>query len=302
MNTTRLILIFASIAFLQACRPKAKEKTEPAPEIEAMADLSYQKQEVTYSNASYSNKNYTISANSMASSSSVVNNHPPYYKQSGDKKRIIKDGYISIKADAINASKKSIDALLKKYDAYYETENLQNNNQSISYDLRIRVPANNFEKLISGIGNSEDEVTGKNINARDVTEEYVDTETRLATKRSFLQRYITLLAKASSVKDILEIEENIRVLQEEIESKEGQLNYLNDQISFSTLSINLYTEKEFKPHSKDSFFARIAKSFGSGWTSIVNFMLWMMSIWPLIFSVFIVIFVIRRINRKRRNG
>jgi hypothetical protein len=120
-------------------------------------------------------------------------------------KKIIKDGSVSLKSNDIQRSKKDIDDLIKELNAYYEREDLQNNDQTITYDLRIRVPANKFEQLISSIENGKDEVIGKNIQARDVTEEYIDIETRLANKREYLARYKQLLSKALTVKDILAV-------------------------------------------------------------------------------------------------
>ncbi|MCV9933308.1 DUF4349 domain-containing protein [Flavobacterium sp. LS1R47] len=219
------------------------------------------------------------------------------------KKKIIKDGNISVKTNDIAVSKKNIDELLKKLNAYYETEDLQNNDQAISYNLKIRVPADNFEKLISSIENGKDELTSKSIQARDVTEEFVDITTRLANKRDYLKRYKELLSKASTVKDILAIEENIRVIEEEIESKEGRLKYLSDQVSFSTLALNLYKEKEYvyKPQAQDKFSERIKNSISEGWTSIVDFLLWTIAIWPFIILITGIVYIVRKIRRKRKN-
>ncbi len=218
-------------------------------------------------------------------------------------KKIIKDGSISVKTNDINLSKKGIDDLLKKLNAYYESEDLQNSDQTISYNLKIRVPADNFEKLISSIENGKDEIKSKNIQARDVTEEYVDIETRLTNKREYLKRYKELLSKASTVNDILAIEENIRTLQEEIESKEGRLKYLNDQVSFSTLDINLYKEKEFiyKPQPQDKFSERVKTSLSNGWTSVVDFVLWTITIWPYLILTIVVFFIIRRVIKKSKS-
>ena len=77
----------------------------------------------------------------------------------------------------------------------------------------MRVPSKNFEALLKASEKAEREITNKNINARDVTEEYVDGETRLKSKKLFRTRYNQLLEKAVKVDDILAIEENIRVLQ-----------------------------------------------------------------------------------------
>ncbi len=218
-----------------------------------------------------------------------------------ENKKIIKDGNISIKTQEINASKLSLDLLIKKLNAYYEREDLFNNDQQISYSLKVRIPANNFEKLILSIENGKDEVTNKSIQARDVTEEFVDIETRLENKREYLKRYKILLSKAFTISDILAIEENIRVIQEEIESKEGKLKFLTDQVSFSTLEINLFKNKDYiyKPEEQDVFFERIKNSLSYGFTSIVNLVVWFISIWPYLIFVGVGVYYIRKKLRNR---
>lgn len=216
-------------------------------------------------------------------------------------KKIIKDGSITVKTDNINTSKKGIDDLLKKLQAYYETEDLQNNDEAISYNLKIRVPSANFEKLISTLENGNDEIQSKNIQARDVTEEFVDIETRLANKRDYLKRYKELLSRAQTVKDILTVEENIRNLQEEIESKEGRLKYLSDQVALSTLNIHLFKEKESTGKYQDSFLGRTKTSFKNGWASIVDLVLWAIGIWPYLITATVAFFITRRIIKTRKN-
>ena len=123
----------------------------------------------------------------------------------------------------------------------------------------IRVPAAQFDRLVERLEKGSGEVLFKDISARDVTEEFVDLEIRLANKRKFADRYAELLKKAVSVKEILEIEENIRKIEEEIESTEGRLRYLSDQVAFSKLTLTLTQEKEYKykPRQARNFAERL---------------------------------------------
>ncbi len=204
-------------------------------------------------------------------------------------KKIIKDGDISVKIKDIASSKKALDTTLKKFNAYYESEVLDNNEYETTYTLKIRVPSDKFESLLLAIEKGEGEVMSKNIQSTDVTEEYVDTEARLKNKKEYLKRYKDLLVKANTIKDILALEENIRVLQEEIESKEGRLKYLNDQVAYSTLNLTLTHTKEYvyKPSDKPDFIEQVKTSLSNGWESLVEFLLWLIKIWPwmILFSV-----------------
>ncbi len=62
----------------------------------------------------------------------------------------------------------------------------------------------------------------------DASDEYIDIQSRIASKRAYLKRYRELLSKAATIKNILEIEEIIRTLQEELESQEQRLANLNN--------------------------------------------------------------------------
>lgn len=206
-------------------------------------------------------------------------------------KKIIKDGSVSILTNDLAACKKGVEALVKQLGGYLDSEYYQNENEEISYDLKVRIPANKFESMLSGLEKGKDEITSKSIQARDVTEEFVDIESRLANKRLYLKRYKELLTKASTVRDVLAIEEQIRNIQEEIESREGRLNYLNDQVTFSTLDVHLYKNKEYvyKPEKQDKFFERLKRSLSSGWQDIVGFVLWIIGIWPFVLLILAVV-------------
>jgi len=219
-----------------------------------------------------------------------------------DKKKIIKDGSISVKVADLEKAKKSVNELVKSMNAYYENESYNNNESTFSYDLKIRIPSQNFEKILSLVENGVGEITSKNIEARDVTEEFMDIQSRLTNKKNYLKKYNDLLSKAKSIKDILDIEEQIRVLQEEIESSEGRLKFLSDQVSYSTLNVNLFKTKDFiyKPEAKDSFFERLKSSLGNGWNGIVDFVLLIFKNWPIVIITVGVIFSIRRYYKNKK--
>lgn len=216
--------------------------------------------------------------------------------------KIIKDGSIAIKVKHVETAKKYMDAIVKAHHGYYENESFENNYSSLSYTLKVRVSSKQFNSFLKASENGEGEITNKNINARDVTEEYVDGETRLNSKRLFRARYNQLLEKALKVDDIMAIEENIRALQEEIESQEGHLKFLDDQVNYSTLEITLYSEKDIaKPIVvKETFLSRVKASLGSGWDMLVSLALWCVTQWPWYIPIVLLIVLIKRYIKKRK--
>ncbi|NCB69627.1 MAG: DUF4349 domain-containing protein [Bacteroidia bacterium] len=216
------------------------------------------------------------------------------------KKKIIKDGRLGIEVKNLKAAKTNIDTLIRSLGGYYDNESLINNDYSTEYNLRIRIPSNNMELLIRKIEKGEGEVSYKEITARDVTEEFIDLETRLTNKQKYLAQYQELLKNAKSIKEILDIQEKIRVLEEEIESSTGRLKYLNDQVNYSTLELNISQPKPYKytPQYRGSFFEKVKQSVIRGWYGFVDFFLFLLSNWAVLILFAVIIYFWVKYRRK----
>jgi len=219
------------------------------------------------------------------------------------KKKIIKDGRLGINVKSLKDAKTNIDTLVLNLGGYYDKESLSNNDYSTEYDLKIRIPANNLEKLIAKLEKGEGEVSYKEIDARDVTEEFIDLETRLTNKQKYLARYQDLLRSAKSVKEILEIQEKIRVLEEEIDSTTGKLKYLNDLVNYSTLDLNITQKKDFKytPEYRDNFFEKLKQSFSKGWYGFIDFFFFLLSNWAILILISVLIYMWIKYRKRRKS-
>jgi hypothetical protein len=101
--------------------------------------------------------------------------------------------------------------------------------------VTIRVPRDRFDDAIARVEKLGD-VTHRDIKATDVTDEYVDLESRLKNAYAVRDRLKDLLTRAQ-VKEALEIEKELGRVGEEIERMEGKLKLLRDQLAFSTITV-----------------------------------------------------------------
>jgi hypothetical protein len=223
-------------------------------------------------------------------------------KQDDIRKKIIKDGRLGLLVSELEKTKSRIDILIKNHGGYYANESYNNSDWESSFNLKIRVPFTNFEKLINDIETGDGEIQYKEIEARDVTDQFIDLETRLENKRNYLIRYNDLLKQAKNVNEILEIEEKVRGLEEDIESTTGRLKYLGDLVDYSTLDLTISRKKEFKYHpvNRDKFTERIKQSLSKGWYGFVDFLLFVIKIWPFWILVTLIIYFWRKL-KKRKN-
>lgn len=218
-------------------------------------------------------------------------------------KKIIKEGDITLLTNNISETKNIINKICIKTNSYYEGEYYGKDKYNTYYRLRIKVPADKFEDFVSSLDNGDYEVQDKTIKSEDITLNYYDLETRLNTKRAYLKKYLELLSKANAIKDVLEIQSQIHYLQEDIESADKNFKIMKDEVAFSSLEVILRKKHEFvyKPGQQDNIFERVKKSLHNGWISIIDFLIWSITLWPFMILTIVVILIFKRIRKKRRN-
>ncbi len=209
---------------------------------------------------------------------------------------------MEIRVKKLEQGKIGIDSLVKKFRGYYAEETYNNQDYSHDFTLKIRIPSEKFELFIAQAESAIGELVFKSVSSRDVTEEFIDLETRLKNKKNYLNRYGELLKQAKSVKDILEIEEKTRVIEEEIESTEGRLKYLNNQVDFSTLELRITKKNDYNfiPQNEGNFFDRLRFSLVKGWYGLVTFTLFIIRLWPFWIIVSLIYYLLRKILRRRK--
>lgn len=218
-------------------------------------------------------------------------------------KKIIKTGRIEIEVGDINKAQKIIVENLKKSNAYKQGEFFSNSEEQEMLKMTIRVPNENFDNLLQSMDEGLGNVISKNIGTDDVTEEYTDVSIRLENKLAYLEKYRELLKKSTNTKDILEIQENIRNLEEEIESSKGRLKFIDDKVKYSTIELTLIKNKPRNSvTSKIGFGSQFVDSVAQGWNNFVGFILGLISYWPFLLIIPILIILLRKWrNRKRKS-
>jgi len=207
--------------------------------------------------------------------------------------KIIRTADLSIEVNDVNQSKAEIDEFLQSFGAYYERESFSASDYRTNYNLVIRVPSEKFDALLLAIEGGEGFIQSKSINARSVTEEYIDVSIRLENSLKYLDQYNAILKKAKSIEEILEVREKIRTLEEEIEARKGRLQYLDDQVRLSTLHIDLF-QRHKKSNQSKGFFAKIKDSIADGIRLFENIILLFFKMWPIILLLVLFYFLWRK--------
>lgn len=245
-----------------------------------------------------SGENQPNTNTNMVSSEKRMESLAPVGDQSVSvERKIIKEGSIRFETKSVIETQKEIKKMVAELGGYIGNENSYNYEGTIEYSLTARVPEDKFNTLIDRVSSLAEKVESKNINSSDVTEEFIDVEARIKTKKELEERYKEILKKATRVDEILNIEREMGNLRAEIESLEGRMNYLKNRISLSTLNITFY-EKVSVPFG---FFSKVKQALHNGWQALLWFIIIMISLWPFIILVLIILFIILKFRKKKTN-
>ena len=215
--------------------------------------------------------------------------------------KIIKEGNLRFETNDLEATYSQIQNAVKNQNATIQNDTEGKDYQSVFRKLIIRVPSKNFDPFLTAISKGVSYFDNKEITSQDVTTEFIDIEARLKAKKVLENRYIELLKKANKVSEMLEIEAQLSAIREEIEAKKGQLNYMQNRVSFSTITVEFYKTVATESGITTSYGMKIWTAIKSGFNSISSLFIWMLEIWPFIIILIVGIYFIRKkITRNKK--
>lgn len=208
--------------------------------------------------------------------------------------KLIKTGNISFETTQLDDTRKMLDGLNTKFNAYVSNENEYQSEERKTRSLSLRIPSKNFDAYVSQLSQGVKHFDQKNISVEDVTSDFIDVAARIKTKKELEQRYISILSKANTVTEIMEIEREIGKLRADIESFESRLKYLKEQVSYSTLHIDFYQVTG----SRSNFWLKSLQSVQRGWNLMINVVFSILIFWPFLIVIGLIIFFWRRKMKK----
>lgn len=154
-------------------------------------------------------------------------------KQTSQQQRILTyRGYITIEIESEESIrvKKKIIEYIQSIQGYIVSESTN--------ALTIKVPAEKFRASIDEI-RKLGKVLSESFSVEDITEAYYDAQIRLENAQKLQERLSELLKRAKTVQEAIEVEKELNRVTNEIETQKSKLFRLDNQIQFSTLSVNL---------------------------------------------------------------
>lgn len=116
----------------------------------------------------------------------------------------------------------------------------------------IRVSADRFDATLAAITDSGIiETVSETITGEDVTERYVNLNSRLTSKRTSYDQLAILMESATDVQDVLDVQAELERFQTEIEVLEGQIRFLEESAAYSLITVEMSEEIPERPDEEE---------------------------------------------------
>ncbi len=181
---------------------------------------------------------------------------------------IIRTVTISLTVESVTDGATWIRDLAARKSGFVFSSNTYVRDESEFAQMTIRVPAEELDSTVRELREHQlvIQVDSEESTSQDVSQEYVDNESRLVALEETQRRFLTLLSDADTVDDILRIESELTNIRTQIETIKGRQNYLDTMTSFSTVTITLHAE-DTNPIGDEKNKTFIARIFGDSWDS-----------------------------------
>ncbi|MFG2333272.1 DUF4349 domain-containing protein [Streptomyces sp. NPDC048604] len=137
----------------------------------------------------------------------------------------------------------------------------------------LRVPQEKYAAVLAELSGTG-RLLSRTAGAKDVTEQVVDVESRIATQRASVERVRKLMERATALSDVVSLEGELSRRQADLESLLAQQASLKDRTSLATITLGL-TEPEGpgKPEGDDR--PGVLEALGGGWDALVASLAWL---------------------------
>lgn len=226
--------------------------------------------------------------------------------------KIIRNINMAVETQTFDELIQTIDQEIKQLGGYVESSNLSGkrlySNANRNGSIIARIPKNKIDEFV-GIIKDSSNVVNESESAKNVTLDYIDTESRKKALEIEQERLFAILEKAEKLEDIVTLESRLSSIRYELQSYESQLRMYDNQVDYGTVTLQVEEVERITPVSEekitfsDKIKNGLSDTFYNISEGIKNFTIWFVVNLPylIIWAVIIIaiILIVRRGYNKR---
>lgn len=168
-------------------------------------------------------------------------------------REIIRTANLHIRAQSIPQAVAEASALASSHGGFVSSQQVELESDPFA-TITLRVPSGDFDSLLSNLGKLG-ALLSQSVASQDVTAEFIDLESRIASAEISVGRLRGFLSEAKSVTDIASLEAELSRRESNLEAMKGQLRSLADRVSLTTVTVtftSIETPEVIEPDEETS--------------------------------------------------
>lgn len=227
----------------------------------------------------------------------------------GTDRKIIRNGELIVETDSPTDGQRAITAIAESHGGFVVTSEFKRNdakgqpapNQIVT--VVVRVPSAQFLATIEQIRGVGSRVIQEKLTGQDVSEEYLDLEARIRSKKALEAQFLEIMKQARKVSDALEVQSELADVRTEIERFEGRRRFLENQSALSTITATLQMPAPLVVATTTGFSHSVKQAFGDAVDTAVAILLFFVQaiivVAPVVVLIGLPVWFVWRVLRRR---
>jgi hypothetical protein len=154
-------------------------------------------------------------------------------------RKIIKTAELGLSSEDVRDEAAAAQQVATRFGGTIISSQTYRSDNAVYADLVLSVPSEHFEDALDELRGLGEEVTTDTVSGQDVTEEYVDLQSRERNLLAAEQSLLDLYNRADDVQDALSIQRELTAVRGQIEQVQGRMQYLKQSSDMSQISLNI---------------------------------------------------------------
>jgi cell division protein FtsL len=160
---------------------------------------------------------------------------------------IIKTGWLNLVVKDVLDTARKIAKFAEENGGWVVSSSISEHEKVPSGSITVRVPAEKFDEARDYFRSLAVRVTSERTQSQDITEEYVDLQSRLRNLEAAESQLLELMKRSGKISEILDVYRELTNIRQQIEQIKGRMQYLEQSVKMSSITINLALSEELLP-------------------------------------------------------
>ena len=154
-------------------------------------------------------------------------------------RQIVRTGSADLEVRSVTDAFATVQQIAASVNGSVASSSFAGSSSNQSASLTLRVPGDRFYEVVAKLRDVAVEVRSITTGSNDVTDEYADVQATIANLRAVEAQYMQLLARASSIIEVLQVQDRLNQTRLQIDRTEARRQSLASQVAMSTITVSL---------------------------------------------------------------